>query len=63
MTFAGVCARCKATITADVTMESTGEAAVSPPPVMGSYCDCGERKSPGGLDGAQAVPLTLREVV
>jgi hypothetical protein len=56
VTYAGACARCKATVTAHVHLESTG-AAVSPPPVIGSYHECGDEDAPGGLS-AQAVPLT-----
>lgn len=62
MTFAGACARCKATINAEVTFSSTGDADVKPAPVIGSYCECGDEKG-GGLNGPQAVPLTLREAV
>lgn len=61
--FSGHCARCKAIVTAKVAFESTGAHGISPPPLIGSYCECGARPMPGGLNGAQAVPLTLREAV
>jgi hypothetical protein len=56
--YGGACARCKGHITAHLRFESDG-AAVAPPPVIGSYHECGGRDAPGGLS-AQAVPLTLR---
>lgn len=59
-TFSSACARCKATITATITFQSTGEHTVLPAPVIGCYCECGDRKEAGGLNGTQAVPLTLR---
>ena len=58
--FAGHCSRCRATITATLEFKSTGAHDVTPPPVIGSYCACGSRELPGGVNGAQAVPLTLR---
>jgi hypothetical protein len=61
--FTGACSRCKAVITARLEFETSGAHKVSPPPIIGSYCVCGAREIPGGLDGAQAVPLTLREAV
>lgn len=51
--FTGHCARCHATITATLTFGP--DSSVKPPPVIGSYHQCGERP--------QAVPLTLREAV
>lgn len=59
-TFGGQCSRCRAMITATVTFSSSGAHELAPPPVIGSYCGCGTAKQPGGLNGAQAVPLTLR---
>ena len=61
--FIGSCARCKAKIVAEVQFETDGQHEVKPPPIIGSYCDCGLRHEPGGMNGAQAVPLTLREAV
>jgi hypothetical protein len=61
--FTGHCSRCHAVVTAEVEFASSGAADVAPPPVIGSYCNCGEQPMPGGRDGAQAVPLTLREAV
>jgi hypothetical protein len=67
-TFSGQCARCKRTITGTLEFDAEGGKGpmsgqpVVPPPVIGSYCECGDEKLPGGLNGAQAVPLTLRGV-
>jgi hypothetical protein len=61
--FVGTCARCKAQIEAEVSFSSTGDADVKPAPVIGSYCICGDKEQHGGLNGPQAVPLTLREAV
>lgn len=57
-TFRGACARCKETIVVEFVVVESGTHRISPPPVIGSYHECGDKTAPGGLTG-QAVPLTL----
>lgn len=60
--FTGHCARCHSTITATVEFSSDNEHEVSPPPIIGSYCNCPPAR--GGIrQPSQAVPLTLMVAV
>lgn len=58
--FEGACSNCKRKVVAHVHfgVDKLGTH-IAPPPVIGSYCECGDKNAPGGLS-AQAVPLTLR---
>lgn len=58
--YSGRCTRCRAHITAGLQFESEGDAQVAAPPIIGSYCECGGEQLTGVVNGAQAVPLTLR---
>jgi hypothetical protein len=57
--FEGQCSRCKCLVAARLEFTAGSTGGIAPPPVIGSYCNCGGKDSPGGLVG-QAVPLTLR---
>lgn len=53
--YSGRCTRCKTLVAATLTFESEGGHEVSPPPIVGAYCNCAPAPQM-----AQAVPLTLR---